>query len=388
MLLPIGTDRPLKRPTLLTYVFIGLNIAVFLGEVVLRRASGGANDADESFVTKLWLNPELFRWWSLVTYQFLHADAAHIFGNMMFLYVFGPNVEDRLGRIGFGAFYLLGGAAAGGIHALFAEPPNPVIGASGAIAAVTGAYFVLFPRTNIRVLVLFFVIGVFEWPATWFLGLAMAKDVFLHSIHAAGEVAVLAHIGGYVFGIAVSLLLLAMKIIPRETYDLFSIGKHAHRRRKFKELATSGRTAWRHEAGQSIDPSKSGVAPVDPEVAALRTRAITSAGSGRLDDACEAYRRLLERAVAPALPRDTQLAIGNHLAGLKQYPAAAEAYETFLKRFGADREATHIRLMLALIKARYLGDRARAGELIAEVKRSSDAVPHADMIELLSREIG
>src|SRR5262245_16325094 len=125
----------------MTYVLVGVNVVVYCIGVALERAWP---DQFERVQNLFILTPGGSRPWSFITYAFLHGNLMHILGNMVFLWVFGPNVEDRFGRIGFLLFYLGGAAASGGLHAMFDS--NPVLGASGAIAAVTGAYLVLFPR--------------------------------------------------------------------------------------------------------------------------------------------------------------------------------------------------------------------------------------------------
>src|SRR5262249_20133954 len=145
-----------------------------------------------------------FRPWTLVTHAFLHAGWLHLLGNMVFLWVFGPNVEDRFTRIGVLIFYLVGGAAAGGAHALLEA--SPALGAGGAIAAVTGAYIVLFPRTLIKCIVFLIIIGIFQIPAWIFIVLAIAKDMVWVGLPT-DNVARFAHLGGYAFGMMVSLFL-------------------------------------------------------------------------------------------------------------------------------------------------------------------------------------
>ncbi len=385
MLIPLGTDRPLRRPTLTTYALIAVNVLVFLADSVTFRA------APETYLqlrAGLWLNPLEFKWPGLLTYQFLHGDFLHLLGNMIFLYVFGQNVEDRLGRWWYVLFYLLGGAAAGGMHVLFDDSIAPVVGASGSIAAVTGAFLVLFPRTHVKVFLFFIFIGVFEWPATWFIGIAIARDVFSHAFHTAGNVAVLAHIGGYIFGAAVALLLLASKLIPREPYDLFSMGKHAHRRRQFKELSSRNRSAWAHVAAQQRLAPRPSSDTIPDELAALRAEVSRAATGGRVPEAADLYLRIVEQTGAAVMSRDVQILIGNHFATSQRYPAASTAYEAFLRRYPDDREAPHIRLMLALICARYLNDPVRAKQLLDLVRRSPSAEQHRELLDTLTAELG
>ena len=122
------------------------------------------------------------------------------------MYVFGPNVEDRFGRWWYLTFYLAGGASAGAAQILFS--PGSVIGASGSIAAVTGAYLVFFPRTHIKTLLFFFIIGIFWIPSMWFIGFAIAKDLLFQGFSAGQGVAYMAHLGGYAFGFGISMTLL------------------------------------------------------------------------------------------------------------------------------------------------------------------------------------
>lgn len=393
MLFPLGTDRPLRRPTRVTYALIGINLAIHIWGAVMERASP---DRFSQFTEAFWLDPQQVTLWGLITYQFLHGGLAHLLGNLLFLYVFGPNVEDRLTRIGFLVFYLLGGAAAGAMHMFFADPPAPVIGASGSIAAVTGAYLVLFPRTYIKVLLLFIVIGIYEWPATWFLGLAIARDIYAHAFGMGGSVALLAHIGGYLFGAAASLLLLWTKLLPREAYDLFSIGRHANRRRQFRELTSRGAPPWRAQAGTAQKPArapKPEKAPPGEELrlaqaAGLREEIAKAAAAGRPRDAANAYIRLLDLMGEAVMSRDLQLVVANELYASGRQAAASAAYEAFLKRYPDDREATDIRLLAAAISARYLNDPIRAKELIAMARKAPDAAKHASLIDSLSAELG
>jgi membrane associated rhomboid family serine protease len=143
--------------------------------------------------------------------MFLHAGWLHIGGNMLFLWVFGNNVEDRLGWGWYPIFYLLGGLAATGLQLAFASNSAvPNLGASGAIAAVLGAYFVMFPRARVYTLVIFFFITAVELPAVVVLGawfvLQLFSGVGSLGTQVNGGVAYWAHIGGFVFGMVMAWL--------------------------------------------------------------------------------------------------------------------------------------------------------------------------------------
>ncbi len=168
-------------------------------------------------------------WWEAVwTGMFMHAGWEHILGNLLFLWIFGNNIEDALGHVGFFFWYLAAGVVAmavqtavtlefAGVQA--ASIPN--IGASGAIAGVLGAYFVLLPRARVLTLIFFGIILIREIPAFWFLGVWIALQAWtgglsLQHPDTGGGVAFFAHIGGFAFGVATGLLLLAMRRRPRE----------------------------------------------------------------------------------------------------------------------------------------------------------------------------
>jgi membrane associated rhomboid family serine protease len=144
--------------------------------------------------------------------MFLHGGWWHLISNMLALYIFGDNVEDRLGHVRYVLFYLIGGLVAGGAHLLaYSSSPIPTVGASGAIAAVLGAYLVLYPRARVLTLVpIFYFIRIVEIPALFYLGFWFISQLFngVFALAAAstfqgGGVAWWAHIGGFVFGLAI-----------------------------------------------------------------------------------------------------------------------------------------------------------------------------------------
>jgi membrane associated rhomboid family serine protease len=149
-------------------------------------------------------------WLTLLTCIFLHGGWMHFIGNMWFLFIFGDNVEDRMGHVGFLVFYLASGIAASAAHlATNPSSPIPTIGASGAIAGVMGAYFYLYPHARVVTIVpIFFILQMIVLPAYVFLAIWFALQ-FFQGIFSAGStqaagVAWWAHIGGFVAGLAVT----------------------------------------------------------------------------------------------------------------------------------------------------------------------------------------
>ena len=209
-MIPLRDVIPSRTFPFFTVSFIVLNSIAFLFELSLPER------ALEQFIFIYGVVPARFDVVSVFTSMFLHGGWAHFIGNMLFLWIFGDNVEDRLGHARFVVFYLLCGAAAVVAH-VFMNPASmiPTIGASGAIAGVMGAYFVLYPHSRVLALVpLFIVFEVIEVPAILFLGLWFLMQFFygVGSIGAqsgveAGGVAFWAHIAGFVVGMAGVLVL-------------------------------------------------------------------------------------------------------------------------------------------------------------------------------------
>jgi membrane associated rhomboid family serine protease len=157
---------------------------------------------------------------TLITYQFIHGDILHLLSNMLFLWVFGDNVEDAMGHLKFLAFYLLCGIAGGLAHAALAlDPKIPLIGASGAVAGVIAAYLMLHPRVRVWVLALRFI--PLRIPAALVLGVWVITQFIMLLLPDVGPVAWWAHIGGMVAGAVLVLFL------RRPGVDLFDRGLQA-----------------------------------------------------------------------------------------------------------------------------------------------------------------
>ena len=215
-MLPLSDHNPSRTVPVVNYLLVAVNVLVFFWELSL-----GPRIEHEllliSFVpARFWAAPfyppNLLR---ILVSMFLHGGWLHLGGNMLYLWIFGDNVEDRLGHFKYVIFYLLCGLAATLSHAI-ANPDStlPSIGASGAIAGVLGAYIVLFPKARVTTLIPIFVfITIRELPAVLVLGLWFVLQFFVGvasigaSPDATGGVAVFAHIGGFVTGMALVVLM-------------------------------------------------------------------------------------------------------------------------------------------------------------------------------------
>ncbi len=200
-MIPLRDIIPSRTTPIVTISLIVANVLVFLYELTLGRA---VND----FTLYFGLVPAAFSWVAVFSSMFLHGGLFHVAGNMLYLWIFGDNVEDRMGHARFLVFYLLCGTAAALAQTITApDSVVPMVGASGAIAGVMGAYFVLYPKSRIVTLVtLVFFFQVIEVPAIYFLGIWFVMQ-FLSGVGsigtaATGGVAVWAHVGGFLAGLS------------------------------------------------------------------------------------------------------------------------------------------------------------------------------------------
>jgi len=203
---PIGDDNTSRRIVpLVTYALIALNVVFFLVEL----SGGDAFIEKWAFVPSRFLANPLGDFLTLFTAMFMHAGWVHLGGNMLYLWIFGDNVEDRFGHIKFIIFYLFCGLAATFAQLAFNTSSNiPNLGASGAIAGVLAAYLVLFPQGKVKVLQGQRVIQV---PALIVIGLWIVLQLFsgigsIASTAETGGVAYMAHIGGFVAGFVLTFL--------------------------------------------------------------------------------------------------------------------------------------------------------------------------------------
>jgi membrane associated rhomboid family serine protease len=214
-MIPIGDDNSARRITpVVTYVLIALNVLVFFLEL----NNGEAFIQRWAFIPARFLENPAGDFVTLFTSMFMHAGWAHLLGNMLYLWIFGDNVEDRLGHGLYFAFYILCGLAATFAQLAISLGSSVAnVGASGAIAGVLGAYLVMFPRGRVNVL-----LGRFVTPMSaliviglWFLLQIFSQiSVFSASSQGEGGVAYMAHIGGFVAGVVLAFLLGGRRALP------------------------------------------------------------------------------------------------------------------------------------------------------------------------------
>lgn len=223
-MIPLRDNNPRRTFPFVTYLLIGVNILAFLWELGLGQNIERVLYQVAFIPRRFWVPGYWMADLTTMTFSmFLHGGFMHIGSNMLYLFIFGDNVEDRLGHFRYTLFYFLCGIGATLAHAFFSPSSGvPAIGASGAIAGVLGAYILLYPRARVMTLIpIFFFITIRELPAVFLLGVWFVLQLFsgvgslgVTDAQDMGGVAYFAHIGGFVFGMLLIFLLGGMRRRP------------------------------------------------------------------------------------------------------------------------------------------------------------------------------
>ncbi|MCB9849112.1 MAG: rhomboid family intramembrane serine protease [Phycisphaerales bacterium] len=356
MFLPIRTETSVRHAPIANVALIGLNVLVFF---ILDFGMGRAGiEYKNKYFVLDGLEPSLIQF---ITYQFSHADLWHIGGNMLFLWVFGNAVNAKMGDIAYVLFYLAGGIfAALGFH--MANPGLSLLGASGSIAAVTTAYLVLFPRSHVTVLYVFFFIGTFEVPATIIIGakIIVWDNVVAPQITGGGNVAHSAHLAGYLFGVLAASVMLLIRAIPRDQFDMLALVKRWNQRRAFASAMANPQARAQAQYGRVAR-----AVPADPRKRAeweqkldqrttLRAEIASHLQRGATDEAMAAYDRLVAMDPEQCMSADQQMTLGRAYYANGRFPQAAAAFERYLACYRHNAEANEVRLLLGIINARDL----------------------------------
>ena len=240
-MIPIRDHNPSQQTPYVTYALIAVNIGVFLSYVSLFSNPPALN----AFFAQYSLIPARISsgggYETLITTMFLHGGFMHLAGNMLFLWIFGDNMEDEMGHVGFLLFYLASGLGAALAHVVSAPGSMvPTVGASGAIAGVMGGYLLLFPKAKIDILFIFVIFfRVFSVPAWVMLGLWLVIQLFAGTTAdpSTGGVAYWAHAGGFVIGFVLTLPLW-LRRGGREYWDR-TAGQPPHPAAHYKFSASS-----------------------------------------------------------------------------------------------------------------------------------------------------
>ncbi|MGE3180814.1 MAG: rhomboid family intramembrane serine protease [Phycisphaerae bacterium] len=371
LLIPIGTDVRLRRSPVANHFLILANIVIFAFTDVIRTPIG--------MVLKEYWTLDAGRplFWQYITYQFMHGDFLHLLGNMLFLWIFGNAVCDRMGSIAYLLFYLAGGIFAGITFAWVAE--NPIVGASGSIAAVTTAFLALYPRVQIHMFIwVFFFITRFALPASVLITLKIIlwDNIIAPSIHSGPmqNVAHSAHLGGYAFGFIVAITMLYLRALPRNQFDLPALWDRWRRREGYVMPVPSPVGRARPIRIDAIESHPLHEMPLS-ENEQLRETVVDALRRRDYEAATRDYATLLDVEPALTLPRPQLLDLANYLAQTAQHALAATAYQQFLAAYPQSADAPQVHLLLGMILNRYLRDYRGAIQHLerAAVRLSRDA---------------
>lgn len=372
LVLPIRTESVSRRPPLVNYALIGANVLVFL---VMQRAFGG--DAliawKKQYLFFHSVAPQLHQF---ITYQFLHADIWHLFGNMLFLWVFGNSVNGKMGHLPYLLFYLSSGIFAAWGYAAVNPEHFQLVGASGAIAGVTTAYLALFPRCRVTTMLwLFLFIHFFELPAMAVIGLKIIvwDNVIAPQISGGGSTAYGAHLAGYFFGFTASLLMLAVRAIPRDQFDILSLWKRWNQRRELTSaLSKPGASAVARYGSvarvKSLTPEQQLAEEqrID-EISTLRSKITECIDKQDTAGAATLYEQLVLKDPQQSLSERQQLALAREFYATGRFPQAASAFDRFAQCYPRSSELSEVKLLLGIIYARDLAQYESADKHLSDV---------------------
>jgi membrane associated rhomboid family serine protease len=388
--IPIRTNIWPHRTPYANYALIAINVVAFLLTFSPQTYLVGGHPLtvpvrDSAY--SLMLTPRYWHAWQFLTYAFLHGGYLHIIGNMFFLYLFGNNVNDRMGHLGYVVFYLAGAVFSGIGHALLhASSGLPTVGASGAVAAVTGAYLVLYPQTLVTVLYWFiFLIGTLDVSALFFIGFQMILWDNLIA-RAPGSIAYDAHLAGYAFGVGMTLILLAGRLMDSSHFDLWAMIVRWDRRRRYRGVISAGYDPFTGAKPIEVREVKKTAGEIErnAKVQALRNEISDRLSQHNPSAAAGAYLALMTQDDRQILPRQALLDVANQLASEKRHAEAAKAYEQFLLYYPTYEYAEQVMLMLGLLYSRYL---ARSAPAIQYLRQAADRLADPSQQQLCRDEL-
>jgi membrane associated rhomboid family serine protease len=368
IILPIRTESVIRRTPVLNYALIAANVLLYL--FFDQRFTGKALSVfKEEFLFFRAHEPALHQFF---TYQFMHADPLHLLGNMLFLWVFGNSVNSKMGNGPYLLFYLAGGIFAAWGYALFNPNFSYLLGASGAVAAVTTAYLALFPRSHVTVLIwLVIFIQFVEVPAMLLIGLKVIvwDNIVAPSLSQTEKIAHGAHLAGYLFGFGGALFMLALRGLPRDQFDILAVWKRWHQRRNWEATAVDPRAQYGAVARRDDPKKQAEEAARFDKIADLRTKIVEACDQRDLAAAAGMYEQLMECGPGQCMSERQQLEIARELYSAGRFKSATVAFERLLACYPASSEVGNVRLLLGIIFARDLHEYETADRYLTESMR-------------------
>lgn len=376
-MIPIRTEAPVRYLPLANYVLIGTNVLAFFF-FNLMGGTGGHSSIYEWSQNNLPLDTAAPRFHQFLTYQFLHANVAHLIGNMLFLWVFGNSVNSKMGDFTYALFYLSAGIFSG--WGYFRLDPSSIgstlVGASGAISGVTTAYLVLYPLSRVLVLYWFFIIGFLHIPA---IALILVKIIFWDNVlspQLEGEdhIAYSAHLSGYAFGFAFAMLLLLVRGVVRDHFDLLALWHRAYQRRAFQPETRPG--FINRAAAATAPPRMARTAPISPpaprppsepqrQADDLREDVERALAAGNKEKALQLYAEFMGLRPDAVLAERLQVLVGRAFYEKNAYAEAVSVFEAYLEHYPRALDRAEVGLLAGIILARDLGRPEQAEKRLA-----------------------
>lgn len=390
IIIPIRTETEIRSVPHVNILLIGANCLVYM--LFNQGLLGEAGRAFEQRHLVFSSTEPAFH--QFFTYQFLHADFWHLFGNMLFLWVFGNSVNAKMGDLPYLLFYLSGGVFAAWGYAAVHPGHFHLVGASGAIAAVTTAYLALYPRSRVILLFWFFFIHFFNLPAMIVIGLKIIAwdNIVAPLVGQTGQVAHQAHLAGYLFGFAAALAMLFIKALPRDQFDILALWKRWHQRREFAAAMADPAAAARARFGAAarVPAGHPGQRNVDErrwdEVTDLRTHIGELLEQGHAAEAAREYEKLMTLDPKQCLTEVQQLGVAREFYRTNRFPQAVAAFERFVKTYPRSREFHNVGLLMGIIYARDLHQYALADEHLTKTMEGlRDTGRRAQCLDWLKR---
>jgi membrane associated rhomboid family serine protease len=378
---PLGDDNPTRHTPWVTWLLIAANAAVF-GMFNLQMS----DRAHEEWILRWGFDVDHPFSRQIFTSMFMHDGWGHILGNMWVLWIVGNNVEDKVGKLGYLALYVAGGVAAAFSFTAIARVTEtsaaaqadmlarigrvhaPLVGASGAIAAIMGLYLVFFPEARVRLLVWWIIfVQIIPVRAKWFIGLTLGLDLVTSILSrgaAAGGIATMAHVGGGAFGIAAALLIKPMVGGGGEgdAWDVHT---------GFSKRQAPGTEPFRDARAPRIER----MAPAEIDEASL-VRAERSIAQlvreGRVREAIDVYPAYVAMAREQPLPDDVQIEIAHEFYRQWLPKEAIPAYLRYLETHPRGPDAAEAKFRLGVLYARGLSRRDEAARWLREAVREHD----------------
>ena len=386
IVLPIRTESVVRRSPTVNYILIVVNVLCFL-VFDARFGIPALALLKEEYLFFQSHDPRLLQFFG---YQFMHADAMHLLGNMLFLWVFGNSVNGKMGDGPYLIFYIAGGVFAAWGYAVANPTASYLLGASGSVAAITTAYLALFPRSHVTVLLWFFFIYFIEVPAMLLIGVKVIvwDNMVAPNLGGREHIAYGAHLAGYLFGFTGSLLMLAVRGLPRDQFDILSVWKRWRQRRSWETAMSDPARAQYGDMARPIitDPQKLAEEESRLErIADLRTRIGDAYERGDIETAVGLYEQLLATSAAQCMSERQQLDIARHLYGGGRFRPAAMAFERFIDCYPGSWDGPNVHLLLGIIYARDLREYEAADRHLTEsISELRDQTRRAQCLEWLT----